>query len=260
MLHCIQTVVLLHEIQDNVTVMRMSARILISLGVASGLFGALVLWTEWGQRSFRPDADSTGAFAIFIAVCCMILGFVVNAFSKIAATPTDDDVEEADDPGMPLCPSCLAPTEALQHFCAECGSPLTSHAEIDPIGRIYSMGDTFRKAAASPQRRIVLIGMWCIFALPLVWCVWLIVLLLDPPAGVSVQGEISAAEWNELMRRPAPWTLTRVFQLLMLIGITVLYAAIVIKTTLNYFHKKETPDHAAKDAEGLDTETRRGRK
>ena len=237
--------------------MRTSARILISLGVAAGLFGALVLWTEWGQRSFRPDADLTGAFWLFLAACCLVFGFVLNAFQESgepSAEPADDEPEdeEVDDPGTALCPSCLAPAERLQHFCSECGSPLTSHAEIDPLGRIYSMGDTFRKAAASPRRRIVLIGMWWIFAVPLVFVVIGLVVVLGQRADVSMPGDSGLVDWNEMSRPPAPWTLSRILQLSLLIGIAVLYGAIVIKTTRNYFRKKQTPDRTAMDAKSTE--------
>ena len=215
--------------------MRTSARILISLAVVIVVLGALNLWTEWGQKDFSVDADAVGAWA-FLAVSCLVVGVVLNALSKAgeppvevaAETPYDD---ETGGPGTPLCPSCLAPAEPRQHFCSECGAPLTSHAEIDPLGRIYSMGDTFRKAAASPRRRIVLIGMWCIFALPLVFVVMALV-----------------SELSKLGGRGQGWTLPRVLQLSLLIGVTLLYSAIVIKTTWNFFRKQEEPDADAADA------------
>lgn len=61
------------------------------------------------------------------------------------------------------CPNCLTANLSIAHFCRRCVTPLTSHAEIDPIGRIYSMGDTYRKACHQPYKLIILIGMWLIF-------------------------------------------------------------------------------------------------
>ena len=68
----------------------------------------------------------------------------------------------------PLCPNCLAENEPRAYFCCKCNTPLTSFAEIDPIMRIHSMGDTVRKAASNPGKIIVLIGMWFVFGVPLV--------------------------------------------------------------------------------------------
>jgi len=62
-----------------------------------------------------------------------------------------------------ICPNCLTPNEPIQHFCVRCRTPLTSHAAIDPLGQVYSAGDTYRKAAARPAKLTSLIGMWLIF-------------------------------------------------------------------------------------------------
>src|ERR1700722_13210087 len=62
-----------------------------------------------------------------------------------------------------ICPNCFTPNSEREHFCRKCGTPLTSAAVPDPLGQIYSEGDTYRKAIASPTKPIVLIGMWLIF-------------------------------------------------------------------------------------------------
>jgi hypothetical protein len=67
------------------------------------------------------------------------------------------------DIGQPLCPNCLTPNDPHAHFCCQCSMPLTSHAEIDPISRIYAMGDSWRKANNRPTRLIIVLGMWLIF-------------------------------------------------------------------------------------------------
>ena len=252
--------VLIHEIRDNVMVMRTSARILISLGLAAGVFGALVLWTEWGQRNFRPDADLTGAFWLFISACCLVLGGLVQVFSKAGEPPVEASDEtpgddEDDDPGTPLCPSCLAPTEPLQHFCAECGSPLTSHAEIDPIGRIYSMGYTFGKAVDSPRRLIVLVGMWCIFGLPMLLVTIISAALIAQQAEYSFPDEGGLLDWGETSGWSASWAMGGVLSVLLLLGFVLLYGAIVVKTTKNYFCGDQTTDREDADATGPGAES-----
>ncbi|MBL7220340.1 MAG: hypothetical protein ISS69_09520 [Phycisphaerae bacterium] len=232
--------------------MRTSARILISLAVVIVVLGALNLWTEWGQKDFSVDADAVGAWA-FLAVSCLVVGVVLNALSKAgeppvevaAETPYDD---ETGGPGTPLCPSCLAPAEPRQHFCSECGAPLTSHAEIDPLGRIYSMGDTFRKAAASPRRRIVLIGMWCIFAIPMILFVFVLEAVVFQTVDGRVVNDDGLVVWNETRRCLAPLTLGRVLYITSILGIALLYGAIVIKTTRNFFRKQKEPGTDAADA------------
>ncbi|MFC1783449.1 hypothetical protein ACFL02_07670 [Planctomycetota bacterium] len=62
-----------------------------------------------------------------------------------------------------VCPNCFTANLSIAHFCRRCATPLTSHAEIDPLGRIYSMGDTYRKACHQPYKLIILIGMWLHF-------------------------------------------------------------------------------------------------
>jgi hypothetical protein len=61
-----------------------------------------------------------------------------------------------------ICPSCLTPNPIGQDFCRKCATPLTSHAEIDPIGQIYAQGDVFRKAIDHPHNSTALIGIWII--------------------------------------------------------------------------------------------------
>jgi len=62
-----------------------------------------------------------------------------------------------------VCPSCVTVNGEHQHFCRECGTPLTSLSVIDPVGHIYATGDTYRKAMNHPTSLIVVIGTWLIF-------------------------------------------------------------------------------------------------
>jgi len=240
--------------------MRTSVRTFISFGVATGVFGSLVLWTEWGQITFHPDADSMGIFWLVMAGFFVVLGVLAKAFSKTGEPPVEaaDETpgdEETDAPGTPLCPSCLAPTELLQHFCAECGSPLTSHAEIDPLGRIYSMGYTFGKAVDRPRRLIVLIGMWCIFALPILLITIVLVALIAQRPEYSLPDDGGLLDWGGTSGWSVSWAVGGVFSVLFLLGFVLLYGAIVVKTTKNYFCGDQTTDGEDADATGPGAES-----
>ena len=62
-----------------------------------------------------------------------------------------------------ICPHCFAANEERTAFCRQCGTPLTSYAEIDPLGQIRATGDTYLKAIHSPRKPIILLGMWLLF-------------------------------------------------------------------------------------------------
>jgi hypothetical protein len=62
-----------------------------------------------------------------------------------------------------VCPHCLIRNSIGRNFCRRCGTPLTSLAVNDPLGKIYSEGDTYRKAIDNPSKPIVLVGMWLLW-------------------------------------------------------------------------------------------------
>jgi hypothetical protein len=62
-----------------------------------------------------------------------------------------------------VCPHCIADNDESACFCHRCFTPLKAHAEIDPMYRIYSEWNTYRKAIAAPTRLITVIGMYLIF-------------------------------------------------------------------------------------------------
>jgi len=69
----------------------------------------------------------------------------------------------------PLCPHCLHPIDRLTHFCPNCAGPVSVHASIDPLKRIYTMGWGYRNAVSGKPRLSVVIGMWLIFGPVFVW-------------------------------------------------------------------------------------------
>jgi len=72
------------------------------------------------------------------------------------------------DGATPICPHCLGPLGPLDHFCPKCCGPVSAHASIDPLGRIYSTGRAYREAMSAKPRLVVLLGVWLIFGPSLV--------------------------------------------------------------------------------------------
>ncbi|MCP4707844.1 MAG: hypothetical protein GY869_04400 [Planctomycetes bacterium] len=172
---------------------------------------------------------------------CSIVAFIAGVIISLT------DVDKNDSPNTPkkfqpdlvkdkkLCHNCLEPNFPREHFCVKCAAPISSHAEIDPLGQVYAMGDTYRKAANRPTRPFV------------VWAMWL---LLGPQIPLILFGLFdNVGEWI----RPKPFY-DDFFQIsnltqsqsffatsggvgLMLL-LLVIYAAILYKVTNNYYRLK----------------------
>lgn len=119
-----------------------------------------------------------------------------------------------------LCPNCLASIGKLTHFCPACGAPISAYASTDPLGRVHAEGFALRNATRSPNRPIVLIGIWMLFAPSA--CVLLLIgistLLTDRLTFGNLLGSCVA-----------------------LLG-GMLFAAIVFKTTRNYLSGPASSD------------------
>jgi hypothetical protein len=126
----------------------------------------------------------------------------------------------------PVCPHCMTPNEPQNHFCVKCATPLTSHATIDPLGRIQAMGDTYRKAANKPANRVVLIGMWLIFGPQIPYLIYSFHRLY---AG-SDRYPWHSIEVNE--------TYTNFISVLIAFVLLIIYSAILYKVTKNYYKNK----------------------
>jgi len=240
---------------------KMPSRILISLAIIFAFFGVILLTDMFaevlGPRSSRSDGSGPEIFLLVMAFLFLLVGVITHALSKAFANadkPSDqkpDDADEhAEDMGTPLCPHCLAPTEMVQVSCDACGAPLTSQAGIDPVMQFRRMGGTLGQAAANPKNKIVLIGMWFIFAIPVVMAIFAMVQIASQTGHghmVNVDGEIVRMEAS-----PEPMTPRDILQIAFISGILLLYIAIVIKTTRNYFRKKSASDQAVPDDETID--------
>lgn len=234
--------------------MRTSARILIGLGVVFVVFGALAVGDQWRGNS-EDGGDAIGGFA-FLAISCLVVGVVLNALSKAGESPCEaedkiPDDDEADAPETPLCPYCMAPTERLQACCDMCGSPLTSQAGIDPVMQFRKMGGTLGRAAANPRSRVILIGMWIFFIVPIVNCIMTLVLMFGGPIEFSGGGGVELVEFGQPSRPASRWTVGGVMSTVLVVGFLLLYTAILIKTTRNYFRKKSELDSTPPYAENI---------
>ena len=76
---------------------------------------------------------------------------------------TESDTRSHPDDGV-ICPKCLLSNSPAAAFCAECGAPIGMIATTDPIQHIHAEGFAYRAAIDGPPSRIVLIGMWMLFA------------------------------------------------------------------------------------------------
>lgn len=74
-----------------------------------------------------------------------------------------------------ICPSCSRPVGQADDFCPRCGTPLTTFATTDPIQSIRAEGEMVRRSMQKPTP-IVLIGVWLLFAPPLVLLLLMVVI------------------------------------------------------------------------------------
>jgi hypothetical protein len=65
--------------------------------------------------------------------------------------------------GRPICPKCLEPLVADEHFCARCGAPLTVQATANPYDQIQAEGYVYREGSRHPDKPIVVAGMWLLW-------------------------------------------------------------------------------------------------
>jgi len=195
----------------------------------------LGLFTEWGQRQFTGAVGTVPGYALMAGLVLLFGGGILKMLDGAArkrkapvqriGLPARRNVDE----GRPLCPNCLAVNEPLAHFCCKCGTPMTSHAEIDPLGRIYAMGDTWWKATRRPSSPIILVGMWLIFGVPVFMLLILLPSVLSEAYGISIR-EV---------------TLGGIFGMVVILALIGVYAAVLIKATKNYFRRRAPKTNGA---------------
>jgi hypothetical protein len=134
------------------------------------------------------------------------------------------------------CPHCLTINHPLSYFCITCMTPLTSHAAIDPIYRIFAQGNTYQKAAAKPANFLVVLGMWLIFGLQIPFMLWG---FFGSLSGTDVTQGAYLISYKPPLYETLSELLSKVFVIISAGVMLLLYVAIVVKVTRNYLRKNE---------------------
>ena len=146
--------------------MRTLSLTVILIGLCLGAFALIGLYSqgEFGEFLgldivFLQINLLMGIFMLASGLAIMLYAMAQDRVIERAAQ-RDADTAEGKPPreDIPLCYTCLTPAKPLQHFCMNCWTPLTSHAEIDPLGQVYSMGDMYWKLTRGPSKPIAVIG------------------------------------------------------------------------------------------------------
>jgi hypothetical protein len=149
---------------------------MIAAGLALGVFALVGLYRQGKTGDFYGLDDLTlvvdfmvGLFMMSLGLAMMLCLFgldrVIEKAARLETEIADGHLPKED---IPLCPSCLAPAELHQHFCMKCWTPLTTHAEIDPLGGVYAAGDMYWKLMRGPSKPIAIIGLVWTIVLPLI--------------------------------------------------------------------------------------------
>ncbi len=207
--------------------MKTLVNIFASLGLAMPVFWLVVFG---GREMFGVEYETVAFFAAIGAFAAAFFGFTVKP-SVAGDFEQQDECDVPDeDSGTPLCTACLAPAGKLQHFCDQCGSPLTSHAAIDPVGQVLSVGQMVSKATSAPPRRIILIGIWLIFGVPIALVIFAFGFIGTPISHGPMHTFMSTA---------------------FMLGLFGLYIAIIVKTTRNYYRRKKEAQCAPGNDENI---------
>ncbi len=170
-------------------------RVLVAI---AGLFALLIL------LFFASYSDLTGfdlfspGGRIFVLLIVLSLTGTFNLIVYLVHVhPSPDTADKPED--LPqVCPHCLEPIERFDHFCPHCGGPVTAHASIDPLGRIYAAGRAYQRATSVCNHWIVLLGMWPIFGpgtiitpISMVYAM----LPLNSPFVIAAMGNADVMDW-----------------------------------------------------------------
>jgi len=189
--------------------------------------------------SYSEFLIGLGFSATFCAAAVLIFGLIISL-----ADPPQDDAPKTYKKFQPdlikdkkLCQNCLEPNFPREHFCVKCGTPLTSHAEIDPLGQVYALGDTYRKAAQKPTRPFVVWAMWLLLGPQIPYLLW--GLLANVGEWIKPRSLYDDMYRISSLSQPQSFFATSGGVALMLLMILI-YAAILHKVTKNYYRLKDS--------------------
>ena len=132
-----------------------------------------------------------------------------NAALNTNPTPDDEQV---------LCTVCLLANPPRADYCAKCGAPINTLLTFAPYDQILLEGFAYRRAVDGPPSRIILIGMWLLFG----------PVLLVAPFVVA----------SDAQRNPAQGGIDRVADHLFWVVYFFVAAAILYRTSANYFSQR----------------------
>ena len=71
--------------------------------------------------------------------------------------------EQSSEAGV-VCTACLEINPQHTNYCAKCGAPLNSLVAFNPFDQTLIEGFAYRRAVDGPPSKIILVGMWLVFA------------------------------------------------------------------------------------------------
>jgi len=78
-------------------------------------------------------------------------------------SPESEANEQSSEAGV-VCTACLETNPPHIDYCARCGAPLNSLVAFNPFDQTLVEGFAYRRAVDGPPSRIILIGIWLLFA------------------------------------------------------------------------------------------------
>ena len=196
----------------------------------------------WLPGFFQQEASSTirnisvilTKAALLVAIVAFLWVYIADIRKNPESSLTGRQRSKIQ--GLPLCPNCLSENQPEAHFCVKCQSPLSSHAAIDPLGRIQATGDTYRKAIKQPSSPVVLIGMWLLFGWTIILFSLLGINLIMHIFGLGEEYFYSIDVYSSPSGPEENFTL--VLQLIRITAFQILYLAVLLKYTGSYIRKR----------------------
>ena len=133
-----------------------------------------------------------------------------------------------------ICPHCAEQVTEQDHLCPHCGGPITAHAMIDPMARIYAIGNLLGRYHNEPPKRITVIGAWLFLGpqipfLILLLCLTFMDLFLSE-ASISTGGSVLSKSHQ------SPWL--AVIQILIYSFFLICVCRILWQVTKGFMHRK----------------------
>ena len=153
-----------------------------------------------GLSAVAPDVYARLIRFFAFATGGILVCLVVRHWRRVPLTPDPWDgqlgPDLGGDPDEPtamnvLCTSCLEANVPGADFCVRCGNPVGDTTALDPLKRIYAQGWVYRRAASSPYRLLIVVGMWLIY-LPFVLGMLFPLVFFTPVEKESVLSVVAA--------------------------------------------------------------------